>query len=144
MKVRILSAEKTKQGFLKEGEQEYLKRFPRELSVTLEECGGRADLLTAIREAKAKRAFVVLLDERGRSYSSIEFAQLLEKRMIAGASSFVFAIGPAEGWEDTDRELADLTLSLSAMTFTYQMTRLILVEQLYRASSIQKGTPYHK
>lgn len=85
---------------------------------------------------------VVLLDERGTEYRSIEMAAWLEKRQ-ATARRLVFVIGGPYGFSQAVYDRADTMQSLSRMTFSHQMVRLVFVEQLYRACTIIKGEPYH-
>ena len=85
---------------------------------------------------------VVLLDERGKERRSIEFASWLEAQQQA-SRNLVFVIGGPYGFSDAVYKRADELISLSAMTFSHQMVRLIFTEQLYRACTIIKGEPYH-
>lgn len=85
---------------------------------------------------------VVLLDEHGKEYRSIEFARWIEK-LQQTARSLVFIIGGPYGFADSVYERSDAKLSLSKMTFSHQMIRLLFVEQIYRACTIIKGEPYH-
>ena len=85
---------------------------------------------------------VILLDEKGKEYSSSEFAKEVEK-LISGGKNIVFVIGGAFGFSDAVYARSDGKVSLSRMTFTHQMVRAIFVEQLYRAFTIIKGEPYH-
>ena len=85
---------------------------------------------------------VVLLDEHGKEYRSIEFARWTEK-LQQTARSLVFIIGGPYGFADSVYERSDAKLSLSKMTFSHQMIRLLFVEQIYRACTIIKGEPYH-
>lgn len=85
---------------------------------------------------------VVLLDEHGTEYRSMEFAKWIEKRRNGG-SDLVFVIGGPYGFSPDVYNRADALISLSRMTFSHQMVRLIFVEQLYRACTIIKGEPYH-
>ncbi|WP_288919427.1 23S rRNA (pseudouridine(1915)-N(3))-methyltransferase RlmH [uncultured Prevotella sp.] len=86
--------------------------------------------------------FVVLLDEHGTEYRSMEFAKWVEKRRNGGRD-LVFVIGGPYGFSPDVYNRADALISLSRMTFSHQMVRLIFVEQLYRACTIIKGEPYH-
>lgn len=86
--------------------------------------------------------FVVLLDEHGTEYRSMEFAKWIEKRRNGGRD-LVFVIGGPYGFSPDVYNRADALISLSRMTFSHQMVRLIFVEQLYRACTIIKGEPYH-
>ncbi len=86
---------------------------------------------------------VVLLDERGKNYSSIDFSKYLQKKMNSGIKQIVFIIGGPYGFSDAVYKKAKETLSLSQMTFSHQMIRLFFTEQLYRAFSILNNEPYH-
>jgi len=86
---------------------------------------------------------VILLDEHGKEYRSTEFASFLEGRMARGGRDIVFVVGGAYGFSERVRSRADGQMSLSKMTFSHQMVRVLFVEQLYRAFTILKGEPYH-
>lgn len=86
---------------------------------------------------------VMLLDERGAELRSIEFAELLQRRMLAGTKRLVFVIGGPYGFSEAVYQRANSKLSLSKMTFSHQIVRAIFTEQLYRAFTILKNEPYH-
>ena len=86
---------------------------------------------------------VLLLDEHGKEYRSVEFAKFLEDRISRSGKDIVFVIGGAYGFSQAVRSRADGSLSLSRMTFSHQMVRTVFAEQLYRAFTIIKGEPYH-
>lgn len=86
--------------------------------------------------------YVVLLDEYGKSFRSIEFAEWIEQKQIH-ARKLIFVIGGPYGFSPKVYERANEKLSLSKMTFSHQMIRLIFIEQIYRACTIIKGEPYH-
>ena len=86
---------------------------------------------------------LVLMDEHGREYRSLEFAEFIEKQMASGAKNVIFTIGSAYGFSEEVYQRANLKISLSKMTFSHQMVRAIFAEQLYRAFTILKGEPYH-
>ena len=86
---------------------------------------------------------VILLDERGREHSSMEFAKVLQDKISYNGKDMVFVIGGAYGFSEAVRQRAASKMSLSRMTFSHQMVRAIFVEQLYRAFTIMKGEPYH-
>ncbi|MCF0197501.1 MAG: 23S rRNA (pseudouridine(1915)-N(3))-methyltransferase RlmH [Bacteroidaceae bacterium] len=86
---------------------------------------------------------VVLLDDRGSEYRSVEFAQWMQRRMLSGTKRLVFVVGGPYGFSPDVYQRADEKISLSRMTFSHQMVRLIFVEQLYRAMSILAGESYH-
>lgn len=87
--------------------------------------------------------FLVLMDERGAQYTSIEFAQWLQKRMLSGVKRLVLVIGGPYGFSEEVYKRADQKISLSKMTFSHQIVRAIFTEQLYRAFSILHNEPYH-
>jgi len=87
---------------------------------------------------------LIALDEGGKSVSSQQFAALLSEHMNRSTSTLVFAIGGPYGWAPKIKDHARETISLSPLTYTSQMARLILIEQIYRAMRIIKGDPYHK
>lgn len=86
---------------------------------------------------------LILLDERGREFSSREFSQYLEQKMQTVSKRLVFLIGGPYGFSPRVYEAAQGKISLSKMTFSHQMVRLFLVEQIYRAYTIMRGEPYH-
>lgn len=87
--------------------------------------------------------FVVLMDEKGKEYRSIEMAQYFQQKMNSGIKNLVFIIGGPFGFSPAVYERANQKIALSKMTFSHQMIRLLLVEQCYRAFSILKNEPYH-
>lgn len=154
MRVRVFSIGRVKQDFVLKGEQEYLKRLRPYATVELLELPSAPSSLSE-ESAKKEEAelfltkikkdeFLIVLDERGKDYTSPGLAELLERESTMGRSSFVFAIGGAHGWHESVRQRANIVLSLSRLTFPYQMVRLILTEQIYRAMTLIKGIPYHK
>ncbi len=86
---------------------------------------------------------VVLLDEHGRERRSVDFAQWLQKRMATGARRIVCIVGGPYGFDSAIHQLANEEISLSQMTFSHQLIRVLFVEQLYRAFTILRGEPYH-
>jgi 23S rRNA (pseudouridine1915-N3)-methyltransferase len=86
---------------------------------------------------------VVLLDEHGKEFRSLEFSAYLEKMMVQSVQHMVFIIGGPYGFDQKIYDRANSKISLSKMTFSHQMIRLFFTEQLYRAFSIMKGEPYH-
>ncbi len=86
---------------------------------------------------------VMLLDEHGAELRSIEFADMLQRRMLSGTKRLVFVIGGPYGFSDAVYQRANSKLSLSKMTFSHQIVRAIFTEQLYRAFTILKNEPYH-
>ncbi len=86
---------------------------------------------------------LILLDEKGKQYTSVEFSQFLQKKMNSGIKNLVLAIGGPYGFSEAVYERANGKISLSKMTFSHQMVRLFLVEQLYRGFTILRNEPYH-
>lgn len=87
--------------------------------------------------------FLVLLDENGKQYSSVEFSAYLQKKMNSGLRQLVFVVGGPYGFSDAVYQKCQGKISLSKMTFSHQMVRLFMVEQLYRAFTILRNEPYH-
>jgi 23S rRNA (pseudouridine1915-N3)-methyltransferase len=87
--------------------------------------------------------YLVLLDENGKTFSSIDFSVELQKKMLAGIKNLIFVIGGPYGFSEAVKAKAQARMSLSAMTFSHQMVRLFFIEQLYRAFTILKNEPYH-
>jgi 23S rRNA (pseudouridine1915-N3)-methyltransferase len=86
---------------------------------------------------------LILLDEKGKEFSSVEFSKWIEKKMIGGTRNLIFVIGGPYGFSETLYQRADFKISLSRMTFSHQMVRMIFVEQLYRSMTILRNEPYH-
>ena len=97
----------------------------------------------AIMKQLTDTDYVMLLDEHGLELRSIEFADLMQRRMASGTKRLVFIIGGPYGFSDTLYQRADAKLSLSKMTFSHQIVRAIFTEQLYRAFTIINHEPYH-
>jgi len=145
MQVKIISVGRVKQRFVLEGEAEFLPRLKGDAKVELLEVDAATELpepqakvkegAAVLAKLKASDVFIVL-DERGKSLTSPELARLLQDEMTRGRSSFTFAIGGFHGWDPDILKRAHKVISLSNLTFTYQMTRLILIEQIYRAMTI--------
>ncbi|PID94704.1 MAG: 23S rRNA (pseudouridine(1915)-N(3))-methyltransferase RlmH [Bacteroidetes bacterium] len=155
MKIRILCVGKTEKGYLEGGIALYMNRLKHYVSVEmilLPDLKKAGTLPVAARKRLEGEAvykelqpddFLVLLDERGKLLSSVEFAGELQKRMNSGVKRVVFVVGGAFGFSEELYQRAQMKLSLSKMTFSHQMVRLFFVEQLYRAFTILKGEPYH-
>lgn len=86
---------------------------------------------------------LILLDEKGKSFTSVGFSDFLQKKMNSGIKTLVFVIGGPYGFSETVYQRAEGKISLSEMTFSHQMVRLFIVEQLYRAFTILRNEPYH-
>lgn len=156
MKLRLICVGKLSEPFLRDGVEEYTGRLQRYLPFSClelkeEKAGGKKADPRLIRELEGERilaripqdAFVLVLDERGKALTSEGLADLLERHMVHGTTELVAVIGGAYGLSDRVRQRGNLILSLSTMTFTHQMARLFLLEQLYRGCSILRNEPYH-
>ena len=154
MKIELFYTGKTTEPFLKDGIDEYLKRLKHYVPVTeviIEPSRfSKPDFKKAAEEEsdrmlkKIKPAdFVVLLDERGKSLSSEELSVVLGKHQSAGLGKMIFITGGAYGLGQSIKQRANLLLSFSKFTFTHQMIRLLLAEQIYRAMTILKNEKYH-
>ena len=146
MKITIVSVGKLKEKYLQDGVAEYAKRLRpfvrleiREVSEcrTVEEEGKK--LLAQI----PKDSFVFVLDVVGEFLTSENFAKKISALNLHGVSEISFVVGGAFGLSEEVRKASNFRLSLSPMTFTHQMARLILVEQIYRIMKINHGEPYH-
>ena len=155
MKFRFLFLGRTQSKYLAAGVADYLKRIrayrPAE-EVILKETKARDDQAAAVRsrdtarllESVAPTDVFVVLDPGGRMMTSPELAEWLQERMDMGVKSIVFGLGGPQGLTNEALDRADLKLSLSRLTLTHEMSRLVLVEQIYRALRINAGHPYHK
>lgn len=139
-RIRILAVGKVRKGWLNEGVALYRKRLPGLEVVELRD-GGMAREAEAIRAALRPEEQLVALTEEGRRFGSEEFARQL---LGSGSERLAFVIGGADGLDPALKARASWKLSLSPMTFPHELARLLLLEQLYRALSIQQGGPYHR
>lgn len=139
IKIRILSIGKTKESWLEEALDEYVKRLKPTLQIEFAFAKNDAQLL----EWLAKETRAIALDPQGKLLTSEAFSAFLYDQIEAGGARLAFVIGGPDGLPPSLRQNA-LLLSLSPLTFTHQLARLVLVEQLYRAVEIAKGSPYHK
>jgi 23S rRNA (pseudouridine1915-N3)-methyltransferase len=154
MKVELWLVGKTKDSWVSEAMELYLKRCSRycALSVVMiqesrltnpDDMRKEETERIAAKLLKSQRGFTILLDERGHQQTSLEFATLLSKQQSSGQSTFRFIIGGAFGVEQSLHKEMDYVLSLSSMTFPHQLVRVIFLEQLYRAFTILRGEGYH-
>ena len=139
-RIRVIAVGKLRKHWLQEGALLYLKRLPG-LEITELRDGGMAREAQAIRAALRPGEELVVLTEEGESFGSLAFARQLEG---SGSSRLAFVIGGADGLEPALKAQAAWALSLSPMTLPHELARLLLLEQLYRALSIQQGGPYHR
>ena len=159
VKINIVAVGKIKEKFLREGIDEFLKRLSRYAKVKIVEVAdekipvnpSEADL-EAVKKREADKikkyltgnSLVVALAIQGKQKSSEELAQWMKELMIQGKSEITFVIGGAVGLHKSILDLANYLLSFSKLTFTHQMIRMILLEQIYRGFKIMRGEPYHK
>lgn len=155
MKITLLCIGKTDDKFIQEGIDKYIKRLKHYISfqlVVVPDVKNVKNLSEAQQKDKEAELFkkhiqpndyVVLLDERGKEFRSIEFSLYLEKKMVASVQHMIFMIGGPYGFSEEIKQRANSFVSLSKMTFSHQMVRLFFVEQIYRAYTIMKGEPYH-
>lgn len=154
MRITLLLLGKTKENYLQVGIEEYLKRIKRYAPLativipdlkatkkTSKEIIKKQEGQHILQNIKSSE-FVILLDEKGKSYSSEEFSEYISS-LEGRTGNVTFVIGGAYGFSDDVYARADAKLSLSQMTFSHQMVRLIFTEQLYRAYAILNGEPYH-
>lgn len=154
MKITLLTVGKTDVRWVREGLELYASRLSHYVKFSIREIPELKNVSAFTREQiKEKEGdlilaaldaddFVILLDERGRKYRSVEFAEFVRDRLNRGAD-MVFVVGGAYGFSQRVYSRAGSMMSLSDMTFSHQMVRTIFAEQLYRAFTIIRGEPYH-
>lgn len=154
MKLILLTVGKTDVPWVREGLQLYASRLQHYVRFELKEipelrnAGSLSEEQIKAKEGalilkEAEGTEMILLDEHGREFRSIEFAKELQNRMNRGGKDICFVIGGAYGFSPDVYGKASGKLSLSKMTFSHQMVRTLFAEQLYRAFTIIKGEPYH-
>lgn len=122
----------------------YLKRTSAHATVEMPIFSSEEVLFQSLHRQRTRTApYLVLLDSRGKQFTSEQFAQWLGKHRDQGQQAIIFAIGPADGWSDEARKQANLLLSLGPMTLQHELARVVLSEQIYRAFTILSGHPYH-
>ena len=155
MKILLLTIGNTDKKYMKEGIDDYVKRLtfyiPFEMKV-IPDIKNRSSLSSELQKEKEGQLILnqvssgdilVLLDEHGTEFSSVGFSGWIEKKMIAGTRQLIFVIGGPYGFSNSVYQRSDFKISLSQLTFSHQMVRLIFVEQIYRAMTIIKNEPYH-
>lgn len=155
MKITLLTVGKTTNANLVSLQDEYQNRLkfyiPFEM-VVIPELKNTKNLSIAEQQEKEADLIlkqletsdeVVLLDDKGKQFTSMGFSEYISKKMLASHKRMVFVVGGSYGFSERVYNRANGKVSLSAMTFSHQMIRLIFVEQLYRAMTILKGEPYH-
>lgn len=152
MKIKIAWIGKTKEAAIQSLTDEYLKRTSRynqveglalrDEAALLQLCG-RAPSTRTNKTSSAEKCTLVILDSRGKQFSSEEFAHFLQNYQDRNPLPLVFAVGGPDGFTEAARGAAQHTISLGRMTLPHELARVILLEQLYRAFTILKGHPYH-
>ena len=155
MKISLIVVGKTEEEYLKSGISQYEKRLVHYASFNLraipslkntknftqaQQKEKEAELILQMVEGCDQ---IILLDEKGKEYRSVDFANFLQQHMNSGIRHLAFVVGGPFGFSESVYKKATGKLSLSAMTFSHQMIRLLFVEQLYRAFTILKNEPYH-
>ena len=155
MKIKLITIGKTDNKNLQSLIEEYTKRLgfyvPFDFEVipdiknvkNLSEAQQKQAEGNEIIKRLIKSDTLILLDEKGNTYSSVQFSQYLQKKMNSGLKTLVFVIGGPYGFSDEIYKRANGKVSLSTMTFSHQMVRLFFIEQLYRAFTILRNEPYH-
>ena len=155
--IKVVAVGKIKESFHKEQINEYLKRLSRYTKISIievEEAKTKDESLSSINNALIKEGenilkqikeneYLILLDLHGNDMNSEDFAKKMDQ-VISLVKSIVFAIGGTYGLSDEVRKRSNFSLKLSKMTFTHQMTRIIILEQVYRSFKINNNETYHK
>jgi len=155
MKVSLIVISKTIQPYLRDGLQEYLQRLKHYVSFEYIEIPDLKNVKNLSHDEQKKKegelllrkieqnSNIILLDEKGKHFDSLQFANFIQEKMNVGTRNLVFLIGGPYGFSEEMYKAAHSQISLSKMTFSHQMVRLIFMEQLYRGFTILKGEPYH-
>ena len=155
MKIVLLSIGKTNEKYLIEGISLYQKRLKHYTNFEMIEIPNikKSQNLSKLELMKKEGELIlkniqnsdhlVLLDDKGKDYTSVKFSEKLQNWMISGKKRIVFVVGGAYGFSEEVFQRGNEKLSLSKMTFSHQMVRLFFVEQLYRGYSILNNEPYH-
>ena len=159
MKIKVVTVGKLKEKYLKDGIAEYSKRISRFAKLEMIELADEKTPDKASESENQKileiegqrilskvgdRDFVIVLAIEGKMFSSEEFSKQLEEASIKGFSTLTFIIGGSLGLSSSVKNRANLSVSFGRLTLPHQLMRLVLVEQIYRAFTIQQGSPYHK
>lgn len=155
MKIIFLAVGKTSTDYIKKGISIYADRIPHYVPFEIKELadvkpGKNADTErqkelegSAILKEVASSDYLCLLDERGKEYTSRQFSEFINNKMITLPSKLFFVVGGPYGFSKEVYQRANSQISLSKMTFSHEMIRLFFVEQIYRAMTILRGEPYH-
>lgn len=155
MKIQFLVVGKTEDKYIQTGLDIYLVRLkhyvPLDFKVIPELKNTNSMSVTQQKQKEGELILkelessdkVVLLDELGKEYTSVQFSQFIQQQMNSSVKRLVFVVGGSYGFSEEVYKRASIKISLSQMTFSHQMIRLLFLEQLYRAYTIIKGEPYH-
>jgi 23S rRNA (pseudouridine1915-N3)-methyltransferase len=142
MKICLLMLGKTRRPEMVSALDDYVKRISRSCEIEIVEARDAAAMLKRLDSNRA--AVSVLLDAGGKVYDSAAFAKWLAEQRDRGIREVIFVCGDADGFPDSLRERVKQKLSLSAMTYSHELARVMLAEQIYRAFAILSGSPYPK
>lgn len=155
MKITLLTVGKTDKDWVKQGMDIYVSRLKHYIPFSVVEIPELKNVSALNKDQIKTREGelilknirptddVILLDERGKQYTSVELAKVIQDKISYTGKDMVYVIGGAYGFSETVYQRANSKISLSKMTFSHQMVRAIFVEQIYRAFTIMKGEPYH-
>ncbi len=155
MKITLLTVGKTDKDWVRQGLDIYVSRLKHYIPFSVVEIPELKNVSALSKEQiKNKEGElilknirptddVILMDERGKQYTSVELAKIIQDKISYAGKDIVFIIGGAYGFSDAVYQRANSKLSLSKMTFSHQMVRAIFAEQIYRAFTIMRGEPYH-
>jgi 23S rRNA (pseudouridine1915-N3)-methyltransferase len=154
MKIKLICIGKTGKSFLEDGEKEYTKRLSHYVKFEKIEIPDVKNAKSLSKDQilekegdlildKCSNSEIILLDERGKQFSSVDFSQFLQEKFNYSSKDIAFVIGGPYGFSNKVYEASSRKISLSKMTFSHQMIRLFFIEQIYRGMTILKGEPYH-
>lgn len=155
MKITLLTVGKTDKDWVRQGMDIYVSRLKHYIPFSVVEIPELKNVSALTKDQiKTKEGELILkqikptddlilMDERGKEYTSVEFAKVIQDKISYAGKDMVYVIGGAYGFSDAVYQRANSKISLSRMTFSHQMVRAIFVEQIYRAFTIMKGEPYH-
>ena len=155
MKITLLTVGKTDKHWVRQGLDIYVSRLKHYIPFSIVEIPELKNVSALSKDQiKSKEGElilknirptddVILLDEKGKQYTSVELAKIIQDKISYAGKDIIFIIGGAYGFSDAVYQRANSKLSLSKMTFSHQMVRAIFAEQIYRAFTIMRGEPYH-
>lgn len=155
MKITLLTVGKTDKDWVRQGMEIYISRLKHYIPFSVVEIPELKNVSALTKEQIKTREGelilknvrpaddMILLDEKGKEHTSVEFAKVIQDKISYAGKDMVYVIGGAYGFSDAVYKRANSKISLSRMTFSHQMVRAIFIEQLYRAFTIMKGEPYH-